>query len=163
MGRAAVAVFPQVTDENALASLLNSIERERWRVLRRKRTTQSDNILIGIEWLTSNGDRSEVMGFAPFPTMPVTRRAPYVAIATWPGDHLNPLRGKGSTPLARPGVVSFLDAPSDLSEELYEKHWQETSARVTGLMEVPPDDAKIYRNAAFALYPEATERLIFDN
>ena len=30
------------------------------------------------------------MGLAPFGTMPVTRRAPYVCLATWPGGHDNP-------------------------------------------------------------------------
>jgi hypothetical protein len=162
-GRAVIAVFPQLTSEASLADFLNAFDRDRWRIRRRKKSSPNGSTLVGIEWTTKEGDRSDAMGFAPFPSMPVSRRAPYTAIATWPGVRSNPFRGKGSTPPARAGVVSFLDAPPDLDEDLYEKHWQETTARVSGLMTMPPDDSKLYRNAAFVISPEAATGLLFDD
>jgi hypothetical protein len=115
-----------------------------------------------MDWTTKNGDTSEAMGFAPFLSMPVPRRAPYVAIATWPGGRANPFRGQGSTPSARPGVVSFLDARHGMDEAEYEAYWAETIDRVTTLMAVPPDDARLYRRAAFVISPDAAARLVVD-
>jgi hypothetical protein len=46
--------------------------------------------MVGMEWRIREGLSSAPMGLAPFATMPVTRRAPYVCIAAWPGGHDNP-------------------------------------------------------------------------
>lgn len=158
--RAVIAVFPRILSERALVDFLNALGRdERWRVTRRAKVSPAGNALVALEWRTKNGDISETMGFAPFASMPVPRRAPYVAIATWPGGRLNPYRGTGSTPSGRPGVVSFLDAPHGFGAEEYEEHWRETSARVKSLMSTPPDDASLYRRVAFVIRPEDAEKL----
>jgi hypothetical protein len=160
--RAVITVFPRISSEQGLVDFLNALARERWRIRRRARTSPSGGVLVGVDWTTKNGDVSETMGFAPFPSMPVPRRAPYVAIATWPGRRANPFRGTRLTPASRDGVVSFLDAPHDLDAAEYERRWAETSARVTSLMSVPPDNAALYRRSAFVISAEAAATLSFD-
>lgn len=80
---------------------------ERWRVSRETvKALATDDLLLGIQWATEvAGIASMPMGFAPFATMPVTRRAPYVCLATWPGGHENPHWKK-----FKPEVVDFLDS-----------------------------------------------------
>lgn len=150
--RVAVAVFPSITSGAALVSLLNTLGADpRWKLRRSTRTSPSGGVLVGVEWTTQFGAVSDVMGFAPFPTMPVPRRAPYVAIATWPGGRSNPFRGVGSTPPGRDGVVSFLDARHGYDQDTYEQHWTKTTERVGALMSIPPDDARLYRRTTFVL------------
>lgn len=157
--RAAVFVFPFITSEQGLVELLNELHASsRWRV-RRAGPSPSGAVLVGLEWTTARGDVSDTMGFAPFPHMPVPRRAPYVAIATWPGGRANELRGMPPTPRARPGQVSFLDAAHDLGQEQYERAWRTTEATIASLMHVPPDDARRYRRVAFTLSEVAAEGL----
>lgn len=60
--------------------------------------------MIGVEWQIGNGCVTSVMGLAPFATMPVTRRAPYVCLAAWPGGHDNPHWTRHLE-----GIVHFLD------------------------------------------------------
>lgn len=150
--RAVVAIFPMITGPVALVDFLNSLSRDpRWNVQRRTKPSPAGDVLIGVEWSTSQGDVSHTMGFAPFGTMPVPRRAPYVAIATWPGGRLNGFRGTPPTPAGRNGEVSFLDVSHRLDEQPYQAAWAMTTAQVANLMSVPPDDASRYRRAAFAL------------
>ena len=109
-----------------------------------------------------SGVISETMGFAPFASVPVPRRAPYVAIATWPGGRSNPFRGQDLTPPSRTGQVSFLDAPHGMEAADHEQRWHATVGRVTTLMSVPPDDASLYRRTAFVVPPEHAEHLHSD-
>lgn len=160
--RAVITVFPRISSEQGLVDFLNAFARDRWRIRRGAKLSPSGGVLVGIDWTTKNGDVSETMGFAPFASMPVSRRAPYVAIATWPGGRLNQFRGQGATPAPRTGVVSFLDAPHDFEAGEYEAKWAETTARVTSLMAVPPDDASLYRRTAFAISADASAKLTFD-
>ena len=160
--RVVIAVFPLISSEHVLVGFINALDRSRWRVQRRAKSSPVGGILVGMDWTTKNGDLSEAMGFAPFASMPVPRRAPHVAIATWPGGRANPFRGQGSTPPARPGVVSFLDAKHGLVEAEYEARWAETVHGVTTLMAMPPDDARLYRRTAFVISPEAAARLVVD-
>lgn len=160
--RSVIALFPLISGEPALVDLINGLARDRWRVQRRVKASPAGGVLVGMDWRTKNGDMSETMGFAPFPWMPVPRRAPYVAIATWPAGRANPYRGQGSTPPARPGIVSFLDAKHGLSEAEYQARWAESTERVTTLMAMPPDDARLYRRTAFVISPEAATGLVVD-
>ena len=159
--RTVIAVLPGIASEHALVESLNGLGTDpRWSIRRRTKTSPTGGILIGLEWRTRAGDISEAMGFAPFATMPVSRRAPYVAIATWPAGRSNPLRGQGSTPPGRPGEVSFLDASHGFEVEQYEAMWSETTARVASVMSAPLDDPRLYRRAAFVLSAEHAARLV---
>jgi hypothetical protein len=159
-GYVVVAVFPNIVTEAALIEFLNALQATaRWKLRRSPKVSPSGGVLVGVEWTTRSGDISDVMGFAPFPTMPVPRRSPYVAIATWPGGRSNPFRGIGSTPPGRQGIVSFLDASHGLDHEAYEDRWKKTSERVGALMSIPPDDARLYRRTTFVLTAEQADKL----
>jgi hypothetical protein len=161
--RVVVAVFPSVTSEAALVELLNALQTDaRWTLRRLPKPSPSGGVLVGLAWTTRSGDVSDVMGFAPFPTMPVPRRSPYVAIATWPGGRSNPFRGTGSTPAGRAGIVSFLDTAHGLDAEAYEDRWKRTSERVADLMSVPPDDAGLYRRTTFVMTQDQAAGLAVD-
>jgi hypothetical protein len=129
----------------------------RWALRKRKRTSPTGGVLVGLEWTTSRHDVSETMGFAPFASMPVPRRAPYVAIATWPAGRANPFRGTGSTPPAKDGHVSFIDAAHGFDEADYEEMWAETTVKVASLMPLPAESQGLYRRAAFVLSANATK------
>jgi len=159
--RIVIAVFPRITTEVGFVEFLNALGADpRWAVRRRSRLSPTGSVLVGLEWTTTRGDISETMGFAPFPSMPVPRRAPYVAIATWPGGKSNPFRGRGSTPAGKPGAVSFLDAAHRFEKQHYEALWNATTVKVASLMSEPPDEPKLYRRAAFVLLAEHAARLI---
>jgi hypothetical protein len=158
--RVAVAVFPLINCEGALIELLNTLACDsRWRIRCHPQRSPSAGVLVGLEWITASGHVSEAMGFAPFGTMPVPRRAPYVAIATWPGRAANPFRGRGVTPPGKPDTVSFLDAAHGFEERRYEAMWSDTTRDVTSLMKCPPDDAKLYRRTAFVLTADSATKL----
>lgn len=159
-GRAGIAVFPEIASERGLVELLNQLaEDPRWSLRQRPKPSTRGGVLVSLEWQTPVGDASDTMGFAPFVSMPVPRRAPYVAIATWPGRPSNPFRGQGSTPAVAAGRVSFLDAVHDLEQEAYDAAWARTIAKVATLMTTPSDDARLYRRATFVLSAEAAAEL----
>jgi hypothetical protein len=108
----------------------------------------TDDLLLGLEWKTSSGLVSLPMGFGPFVTMPATRRAMYVCIATWPGGRANPQRKR-----PKKGIVDFLDSalPKPLSEAEYKAAWDESVARTGELLSEQGDDPNYYREIAFRL------------
>lgn len=92
-GLSAVMIFPFVTTEDELVGVLSALrESRRWRV-RHRGQAPAGGVRVGVEWTTAGGDVSDAMGFAPLPSMPVPRRAPFFAIAAWPGARSNPLAG----------------------------------------------------------------------
>ncbi len=158
--RSVIILLPFVASEVALVDVLNTLTTgsPRWRVRDRGRTPAGCG-LVGLEWTTADGDVSDAMGFAPLPSMPVTRRAPYFAIALWCGGRHNLERGAPPTPRPRSGQVSFLDADHAVEHDAYVKLWTETEKTVAGLMLAPPDSASLYRKVAFALSPRAEDAL----
>ncbi len=101
---AAVALFPDVkTEDELVAQLARLNKNSRWAVDyvwdSKRRVVRAT-----VKWKTSDVKWSVAMGFAPLLTMPLPRRAPYVAIALWPGA-------------AREGndgdTVGFIDMPSN--------------------------------------------------
>lgn len=143
-------LFPHIRDAQGVRKMLNAVRADqRWNI---EETPVSETLArVNVAWTTKSGDRTHPMGFAPFPTMPVTRRAPYVALGFWPGGQLNPFSGQPPTPRARRGEVSFLDIPHGLAESPYQKRWEDTVEAVGGLMRAPPDHASQYRETAFVL------------
>ncbi len=162
-GLTAIVLLPFVITEPDFVEVLSGLRAgsQRWKLRDRGRSA-TGNVLVGLEWTTANGDISDAMGFAPLPSMPVPRRAPYFAIALWPGGKRNPERGIKPTPRARPGEVSFLDAEHTLKHEVYERMWTETEKAVADLMIAPPDNPRLYRKVAFVLTATAASALTFD-
>lgn len=109
---------------------------------------REDAVLLGLNWKTPAGDLSSVMGFAPLGSMPVTRRAPYVAIAVWPGGHEN-THPKYSSP---EGKVGFVDCKMPDKDHDYDHLWKQTRDEVCSLLaSPPPDDNRTLREVAFCL------------
>jgi len=106
-----------------------------------------------MDWTTRSGMRSAAMGFAPFGEMPVTRRAPYVALALWTGERLNPFHSRGPA-----GTVSMAHAPHSWSEDKHREHWDKTVEAVDALSKDPPEDTKELREISFCLRAEAVAR-----
>lgn len=160
--RVAVAVFPSVTTDAAFISLMNALGRdERWTLRRGAKTSPDGGVLLALEWRTPSGEISDAMGFAPLWWMPTPRRSPHVAIAAWPGSRSNPFRGRHPTPRAAPGQVSFLDASHGFEAARYEGLWAKTTKNVAALMSEPPDDARLYRRAAFVVSEALAAHLNF--
>jgi hypothetical protein len=152
------AVFPAIRTEEQLVDQLKILATgERWTV---RRVTvaglTTDDLLLGLEWKTSGEFISLPMGFGPFVTMPTTRRAPYVCIATWPGGRANPHRKR-----PKKGIVDFLDSalPKPLSGEEYKAAWDDSVKRAGELLSEQHDDPNCYRDVAFRLSAAAAKRL----
>src|SRR5688572_27299186 len=88
----AIGVFPAIRSEVQLVEQLGVLTAgSRWSLsIESPEGLTTDDTLVGLRWRTSSGKWSSPMGLGPFPTMPVTRRAPHACIAAWPGDHENP-------------------------------------------------------------------------
>jgi hypothetical protein len=87
--------------------------------------------------------------------MPVTRRAPYICLATWPGEHENPHRKR-----FEPRMVDFLDSalPEPLSPEEYKGIWSSSTNRTTELLSEAQDSSTYYRKVAFRLSAAVASR-----
>jgi hypothetical protein len=148
----AVVVFPTIRGEEELLAQLAILGRsDRWTIAREtvKNLTTTD-LLVGIRWTTSAGLVSTPMGFAPLATMPVTRRAPYVCLATWPGNQENPHHHRRRP---RPGYVDFLDAAiaGSFSTIEFDKLWDASTTRTHDLLAETGDDARLYRTVTYRL------------
>jgi hypothetical protein len=159
--RSVIVVLPSIRDPASLVAVLNTLctTSPRWRIRRRKVTSPAGDVCLGLEWTTYEGNVSDLMGFAPFPTMPIPRRAPYVAIAAWPGGRANPFRGAPPTPPGHGNQVSFLDAAHDFDADEYARRWARSVEVVSALMALPPDDARLYRRTAFIVDAESSATL----
>ncbi len=106
-----------------------------------------------MEWTIRPGLASSPMGLAPFATMPVTRRAPYVCIAAWPGGHENPNWTRHDE-----RIVHFLDTDLSKLRLAKPKYQSLTSASKDAtheLLSERADDARHYRRVAFRLQRSA--------
>jgi NAD(P)-dependent dehydrogenase (short-subunit alcohol dehydrogenase family) len=146
-------VVPSISSERGLVSYLEKLQREsgRWRVFKRTHPEVDGSVcLVGLEWSTSDGMICDLMGFAPFPVMPATRRGPYVAIAGWPGGRENPFRFRPKDP----SRVSFLDVRHGMEREAYDAAWEGSERQVAELLENPADNPRRYRDVAFVVSGE---------
>lgn len=116
--------------------------------------------LVGLHFTTADGERSSVMGFAPLGCMPVTRRAPYVAIAVWSGSKVNVHKQTAGT------KIGFIDGPvvdkdgAPLDAAAHRSIWETTMARVQELLGDPIEDDFRLKDAAFCI-PEANVAELF--
>ena len=113
--------------------------------------------MVGMEWRIRDGLASSPMGLAPFATMPVTRRAPYVCIAAWPGGHDNPHWTHYDA-----GIVHFLDTDLSalkLTKAKYKSLTKASKSTTDELLSELHDDARYYRRTAFRLQRSVAESL----
>lgn len=146
-----VALFPRIRSASGTARLVKLLRKgSRWsakEVPWRHHPREKDACLVGLEWLTSAGLRSQVMGFAPLGAMPVTRRSPYVAVAAWPGGHDNEFFERSPS-----HSVSFADAATQLRDrQQHDEVWRKSEVMTRRLASDPADDVERMRRVAFCL------------
>lgn len=119
---AILAVFPDLRTPDDVARLLDSLSRgTAWSCTEIEwKEHPREDMLLSLEWTTPGGHMTSTMGLGPFGTMPLTRRAPYISIALWPGGQENPYRQE---PRRR---VSLADMPHSLSREVHDSYWHQT-------------------------------------
>lgn len=157
-----VLLFPRVRTVRGIVRLLRVLgEHERWKLARVPwgAHPRDGAALVGLHFTTKHGDASSVMGFAPLGCMPVTRRAPYVALAAWSGAKLNAFK-KSPT-----GKVGFIDGPvvstdgGHFSEAAQQTTWDNTMNRVRTLLGDPAEDDRRLKDVAFCLPATSVEEL----
>lgn len=148
--RAAVAVFPSIATEKQLVKFIGSLRSDpRWQC-RSIESKLPDCSALVLEWQTEAGVWSRTMGLAPLLTMPVTRRAPFVAIAAWPGPPRKP----------NAKFVGFIDMPDDSDEAEHASKLKHTEARTAEHLAGDPD-ADILKRVAFRFSSVAVDGVEF--
>lgn len=148
--RAAVALFPSIATEAELVELVKSLcADERWRC-RHVDSKLPGRAAVMLEWRTDAGQWSRTMGLAPLLTMPVTRRAPFVAIAAWPGTSRKPTAK----------VVGFIDMPDDSDEAEHAAKIASTEIKTARHLAGDPD-ADILKRIAFRFSSSAVDGLSY--
>ena len=126
-GEFALAIFPQIETEQDLSQLIETLGKsEGWTLNEFHR--RDNHKMIELLWQNPLGKLSNAVGFAPTLSMPVSRRAPFVALGLWPGGHDNPfLRRHGEN-------VGLADTQHHLTEEQYTRQHKNTQTKVKGLI-----------------------------
>jgi hypothetical protein len=152
-GDACLLVLPRATSNSDIVDLAQHLERgDRWQVKPHPHPTNPAVCGLGIRYRTGAGEWSSAMGFAPSGTMPVTRRAPYLALALWGGGHENP-----AFKFSRPGTVNMADVAVDLTGDGYDNMWDASQASTRRRLADPAFDVVWLRNVAFCLPRELTD------
>ena len=150
--RAVVGLFAGLRTPAHVAQLLARLAgRPRWTCSSVGSTRADGTQYVGLTWRTPAGESSSVMGLAPFGTMPVPRRAPFVALVVWGGGHDNqnaPWRN-----VHPGGTVGVIDVPTGLSQSDDKRLLDITNEKVRELLALadPADDPRTLRDVAFAL------------
>lgn len=136
---AGVMIFPHIRNRLDLDRLLELLAaNERWC---RTETTAHGHRDVRLQWTTPHGALSETMGLAPLLSMPVTRRAPYVAIAAWPGEPQDPAASE----------TAFIDMNSDLDEALHRTKLKQTQSLTRTMLAGDAHAKHALRKIAFCL------------
>ncbi|HEY1690589.1 MAG TPA: hypothetical protein VGG39_00420 [Polyangiaceae bacterium] len=153
-GRAIILSFPRLRTGSSVAHLLRTLcQDERWQA--KELDGSGATLDVALTWRTPGGKLSRVMGLGALSTMPVTRCAPYVALAAWTGGHENPWR----QPKIPRNVVMFSDMPHELTEEHHDR-WEHESELLTARMVAQTGDAPPTYKLTFRLEP-AVREIIF--
>lgn len=149
-GRVTIATFPGIADIPQLEQLVARFDcPPRWSL---HRVGPSG---VAVEFITSESMRSKAMGFAPILEMPVSRRAPCVALALWGGGRVNPFFRLGAT-----GSVNMAHAPHSLAKQAeHNELWAKTEAATQERLEVPAFDARWLHDVSFCLPTSTVDRL----
>jgi len=152
-------LFPRIRTAPGITRMLETLNGEGgWTVKRvRWRKHRRDAVLLGAYWQTASGPLSSAIGFAPLGTMPVTRRAPFVAIGVWGGGQEN--QHLKSRP--KESAVGVADIPSGHRQKKHAEKMKSTDARVRALLADPAEDVVYLRQVAFCLPTGAVRRELF--
>ncbi len=163
--RAAVVVFPELRSASDICGLIRRLVADaRWTLERSEwREHARPDILAWIKWRTSAGRLSSAMGLAPLGSMPVHRRAPFVAIALWPGGRENRYRQEQSAKDEEKGrPVGFLDIKIHEVMDTVEQYRavKETTEQNVGELKKIPAEGAAWHDVTFCL-PADVKSLIF--
>jgi hypothetical protein len=157
--RFVVVLFPHVRSSWEIADLLRALDaNDRWACTHVpwRHHERREAALIGVSWRTPDEVWSSVMGFAPLGEMPVTRRAPFVGLALWPGRRDNPYRR------GKPGPgVGLVDGAHGMEKDAHDANWKETNAQVVDLFADPAEDREHLRAVAFSIPRAVAQELRF--
>lgn len=149
----AVLLFPELRTARDTVRVLASLSRgPRWRVARARWPRgyrKADSIALSLEWKTQAGAICDAMGLAPLGTMPITRRAPYVAIVVWGGPHLN-------THVRAGPHVGVASAPTGLEKKAHRKLMTASDKRVRELLRLPPEEDPVWLRQVGFILPKAS-------
>lgn len=153
---ATAIVFPRITAAEGVVELLASLHGlGDWLVslpVPKGRTMHSDVCAVGLTWKTAHGDACSVMGLGPIGTMPEHRRAPYVALVGWTGEHENDLEKR------RAGHASLLGMPHSHKPAAYARLRKQTREESDAFREAP-FGAGAHHDVAFTLPAALRPRL----
>ena len=119
-GALALVLFPLLRTGEHVVELVRFLSNSaRWQVeaLEWIDHPREGESMFALRYRTTAGLSMHSMGFAPLGCMPVTRRAPYVAVALWTGGFENPHRK--TTTEGEIGVIDCM--PVDAEGEAYTK------------------------------------------
>jgi hypothetical protein len=156
VGKVAVSIFPNLETPDDTAKMLAMIgRRDRWTITRRIPPVglRPRGIAFGLHFRTDAGAQSSVMGLAPFGTLPVMRRSPYVCLVAWGGGAGNPYRP--GTASAR--SVGLIDIPPQMTKAVHRRTMKRTNERVLELADLPPKHLDFLREVALIL-PRSSAR-----
>jgi hypothetical protein len=137
---AAVVLLSFVNSETELIDCIKIFcKNERWRY-EVKIKSERPEIFLSLEWKTSQEKWSRMLGFAPLPFMPVTRRAPYFALGLWPGP---------SSSKNKSQYVGLIDMPSKIEPGKHKDMLEESMENAKNLLNEDPNKAP-WREIAFS-------------
>ncbi len=136
---ALVVSFPRLHTEDDVVRLIACLRRSnRWSVAPdlNERPGCKPGVRIEMGWLTEAGQRSRVIGLAPLSSMPVTRRAPFVALCAWTG----PIdANKYFKPRDR-SIVGVANMPSLVTTKRgHTRNWKASTRSTTELLQLTGD------------------------
>lgn len=127
---AIVALFPEPTTPGQVLQFAKALAEagDAWHV---DLQAGGEDIHIAIEHRPVGALASTAMGFAPFHTMPLTRRAPVTAIALWSGGLQNEFHPAGRGDKRK--QASFADMPHGRDKAAHDDLWRKSDRSTTDL------------------------------
>lgn len=145
-GNLALAIFPRIEAETEVAALVSALRGNgRWSCGRRE---LEGRLALDLRHTpASDATPCSAIGFGPLPAMPSNRRAPYVALAVWPGGYDNASRK------TRDAFVGVGDMRHDIDAEQYAQHFKHTRRRTSEFRDVLHESG-VVTGITFCLSPE---------
>lgn len=123
-------IFPDIETPEQIAHLVNNLcISDRWYLSDRDQGIPPEGSrLVSLRWiLPSNKSVNHVLGFAPFATTPLTRRAPFVSLALRVHDELRAIKPINERKLEDGRVqVHLADMESGLEGDSLKRWWDRT-------------------------------------
>ncbi len=131
-----LVIFPNLRTELEVVGLVNALcTHARWScaidVSVKKRTA------LDLRWRSTDELSSSAIGFAPLGMMPLTRRAPYVALAVWPGGRDNHFKKKPHD------FVGVGDMSHDYEKREYDRLFRTTRSQVGSVRDVLAEEGVV--------------------